>query len=80
MTVPITDKTASELVTAIELAYGLLWLVPIDKRLRAEDHMISLARKTLLEELDRDGQARGITAAREMFGDEDQILVTPRPE
>ncbi len=48
---------------AIELAYGLLWHVPVDTRTSAGRNT-SLARKALLGLLDKDGQARGITAAR----------------
>lgn len=47
----------------LELAYGLLWCVPVD-RSTEPGRLVSMARKALLEHLDRDGQARGITAAR----------------
>jgi hypothetical protein len=49
---------------AIELAYGLLWSVGID-RATHDGQALYLARKALLEHLDKDGQARGITAARD---------------
>src|SRR5689334_20536634 len=48
----------------IELAYGILWTAPVDTR-TPEGLRISLARQALLEHIDRDGQARGITAGRE---------------
>lgn len=48
---------------AIELAYGLLWCVPVDRATEA-GRLVYMARKALLEQLDKDGQARGITAAR----------------
>lgn len=49
---------------AIELAYGLLWIVGCD-RSHKDGQSLYLARKALYERLDRDGQARGITAARD---------------
>jgi hypothetical protein len=49
---------------AIELAYGLLWVVGCDRSTR-NGNALYLARKAIYELLDRDGQARGITAARE---------------
>jgi len=55
--------TAPPLAAAIELAYGLLWHVAIDRR-DPDLAYVSLARRTLLEQLDRDGQRRGIEAAR----------------
>jgi hypothetical protein len=48
---------------AIELAYGLLWHAQTDTR-TPEGMSINLARLALLEQLDRDGQARGLTLAR----------------
>ncbi len=47
---------------AIELAYGLLWSSPVDKRTDA-GLACSLARTTLLQLLDSAGQARGIELA-----------------
>ena len=49
---------------AIELAYGLLWVVGCD-RSTPSGQALYLARKALFGRLDKDGQARGITAARE---------------
>lgn len=49
---------------AIELAYGLLWGVGCDRSTK-NGNALYLARKALYERLDRDGQTRGITAARE---------------
>lgn len=51
-------------VQAIELAYGLLWIIGCDRSTK-DGNALYLARKALYERLDRDGQARGITAARE---------------
>lgn len=48
----------------IELAYGLLWSASCDRSTH-DGHAVYLARKALLEHLDKDGQARGITAARD---------------
>lgn len=48
---------------AIELAYGLLWLAPVDRTTHI-GFLASEARKALLSVLDRNGQERGITAAR----------------
>lgn len=52
---------------AIELAYGLLWMVGCDKSTKRGEALY-LARKALYERLDRQGQAKGITAAREAVG------------
>ena len=51
---------------AIELAYGLLWRCAVDRR-TADGQRIYLARKALLGQLDRDGQARGIDAAQALM-------------
>lgn len=48
---------------AIELAYGLLWCMSIDRE-TPNGLLASEARQALLLHLDRDGQARGISAAR----------------
>jgi len=53
----------SELRTKVELAYGLLWMVGCDRSTK-NGNALYLARKALYEQLDKDGQARGITAAR----------------
>ncbi len=47
----------------IELAYGLLWTLEIDTT-TAEGAQLSKARRNLLVLLDKQGQSRGITAAR----------------
>jgi hypothetical protein len=52
---------------AMELAYGLLWMVGCDRSAKRGEALY-LARKALYERLDRAGQARGITAAREAIG------------
>jgi hypothetical protein len=52
---------------AIELAYGLLWMVGCDRSTK-QGEALYLARKALYERLDRAGQARGITAARAAIG------------
>lgn len=59
----MTDREASE------LAYGLLWMVGCDRSTKAGEALY-LARKALYEKMDRAGQARGITAAREALGTE----------
>lgn len=51
---------------ALELAYGLIWHVPVDKATEA-GRCVSLARLALLEQLDRAGQSRGIDAARDVI-------------
>lgn len=61
---------------AIELAYGLLWIVGCDRSTK-DGQALYLARKALLGRLDKDGQARGITAAREAI-DADPPLTTRR--
>jgi len=48
--------------TAIETAYGLLWLAVTD------DQKIHEARRTLLTLIDKDGQKRGIALAVEKYG------------
>jgi hypothetical protein len=58
----------------IELAYGLLWTLQIDTT-TAEGAQISKARRNLLVLLDKQGQARGITAARQIHsGDRTALL------
>ena len=49
---------------AMELAYGLLWMVGCDRGTK-DGQALYLARKALYERMNREGQARGITAARE---------------
>ncbi|WP_440640238.1 hypothetical protein ACSHT2_02525 [Bradyrhizobium sp. PUT101] len=49
---------------AIELAYGLLWHVSVDNGTE-RGRCITMARLAMLEQIDKPGQARGITAARE---------------
>lgn len=58
--------SAPELKAAVELAYGLLWVVGCNKD-TPDGSALYLARKVLFERLDRDGQMRGITAAREFL-------------
>lgn len=55
---------------AVELAYGLLWVVGCDRSTRG-GNALYLARKALLEQLDRAGQGRGISAARKVLKDEE---------
>jgi hypothetical protein len=52
----------------IELAYGLLWTLDIDT-LTDEGRRLSMARKALLGTMDKQGQERGITAARAALTD-----------
>ncbi len=54
----------ADLKAKVELAYGLLWTTSCD-RATSNGKALYLARKALLEQLDKDGQARGITVARE---------------
>lgn len=49
---------------AMEFAYGLLWIVGCDRSTK-NGQALYLARKALYERLDKAGQARGITEARE---------------
>lgn len=49
----------------IELVYGLLWQLP--SRARETLVGVRLARQALLAQLDKAGQARGITAARQLL-------------
>jgi hypothetical protein len=46
-----------------EAAYGLLW------RMRTTDQAIHAGRRALRDKIGKDGQRRGITWAREMFGE-----------
>jgi hypothetical protein len=48
---------------AIELSYGLLWHCSSDRR-SGDGLAMQVARQALLYQLNRDGQARGIAAAR----------------
>jgi hypothetical protein len=52
---------------AMELAYGLLWMVGCDRSTKAGEALY-LARKALYEKMDRAGQARGIDAAQKALG------------
>ena len=47
----------------VEIIYGLLWLMEIDTT-TVNGMAASLARKTALEMIDKDGQARGIEIAK----------------
>lgn len=51
---------------AMELAYGLLWLVPVDTHTKT-GLCVSLARKALLGQLDRDAKLRGLKAAQDLL-------------
>lgn len=53
---------------AMELAYGLLWIVGCDRSTKT-GRALYLARAALYERLNRIGQARGITAARAALGE-----------
>jgi hypothetical protein len=57
------QKPTSPITDAVELAYGLLWHVTFSNRTPA-GQAIHGARKALLEQIDRDGQRRGIEAAK----------------
>jgi hypothetical protein len=50
-------------IDAMELAYGLLWMVGCDRGTK-NGEALYLARKALYERMTKAGQARGITAAR----------------
>ena len=63
--------TPSPAVSAIELAYGLLWCMSVNRR-APNGWLASEARKALLAQLDKDGQARGIMAARAAFSREEK--------
>lgn len=63
---PARRPRARNAAEAIELAYGLIWHVPVDKATEA-GRCASMARLALLEKLDRDSQRRGIDAARELI-------------
>jgi hypothetical protein len=68
--VALEDAAGKGSVEAIELAYGLLWVVGCDRSTRG-GNALYLARKALLEQLDRAGQGRGISAARKVLKDEE---------
>lgn len=62
------DAIATQLeaqASAIELAYGLLWLCPTDRNTRV-GNLAYQARQTLLTRLDRDGKLRGLKAAQDL--------------
>jgi hypothetical protein len=52
-----------ENVSEDEAAYGLLW------RMRTTDPRVHAARHALREKIGKEGQARGITWARQVFGE-----------
>ncbi len=63
----LVDKVISPNMSdadAMELAYGLLWVVGCD-RSTPNGQALYLARKALYERMDKARQGRGITAARE---------------
>lgn len=51
---------------AMELAYGLLWLAPIDRTTK-QGFLVYEARQALLGQLGHDAKLRGLTAARKML-------------
>lgn len=51
---------------AIELAYGILWHVPVDLSTE-EGKGVSAARHALLDLLDLDGRKRGVFAAQKQL-------------
>jgi hypothetical protein len=53
----------TETQAKIEIIYGLLWLMEIDTT-TVTGMAASLARKTVLEMVDKDGQERGISIAK----------------
>jgi hypothetical protein len=53
----------TETQAQVEIIYGLLWLVTIDTTTVAGT-AVSLARRTALGLIDKDGQARGIEVAK----------------
>lgn len=53
----------TETQAQVEIIYGLLWLVTIDTTTVA-GAAVSLARRTALGLIDKDGQARGIEVAK----------------
>ncbi|MDE5451352.1 hypothetical protein GWE18_00480 [Bradyrhizobium sp. CSA112] len=62
----LVDKVISPNMSdtdAMELAYGLLWVVGCDRSTK-NGNALYLARKALYERLDRAGQYRGIDAAQ----------------
>jgi len=61
---------------AIELAYGLLWIVGCDRSTK-DGNALYLARKALYERLDKTGQARGIIAAREALDNSPTVHECP---
>jgi hypothetical protein len=60
---PLPPTVDIESSAKIEIIYGLLWLVEVDTS-TVSGMAASLARKTLLEMIDKDGQARGISIAK----------------
>jgi hypothetical protein len=70
LSTPPVAAESNASVEAIELAYGLLWVVGCD-RSTPGGNALYLARKALLEQLDRAGQGRGISAARKVLKDEE---------
>lgn len=65
---PLIKPHSNESAEALELAYGLLWIVGCDRQ-TTSGNALYLARKALYERIDKDGQARGITAARKALAD-----------
>ena len=56
-------------ISEIERAYGLLWMV------LGDDKKVHDARRILLDQIDREGQKRGIEFARSKYGTPDIMSV-----
>lgn len=55
---------------SIEMAYGLLWVAGTN-RVTKKGEALFQARKALLAQIDKSGQARGIVAANKLLGRKD---------
>lgn len=62
---------------AVELAYGFLWHMTIDRRL-ASDLLALEARRTLIKAIGKDGQERGIAAAKAWMRERNAHPYAPR--
>lgn len=75
---PAAAAAPASAAAAIELAYGLLWHCPGDNR-TWHGMAMRQARQELLTQLNHDGQARGISAARELLESRKNSRTKPDP-
>ncbi len=69
----VAQKLFGAAITEDEAAYGLLW------RMHTTDQAIHAGRRALRDKIGKDGQRRGITWARETFGETAMPMLDDMP-